>query len=95
MQTIRDIFTVFPFLTRVRFYLALLTVLVAFGPRFGATLNTDEIAALQVLILVAFGMETDVRQSAQNVQAYFIYRAQTKAQARAALQTLKEKGGSV
>lgn len=72
MQTFFDYF---PFLLRVRFWLALVTLVIAFGPRFGIVLNANEIAAMNVLILAAFGMEGEVKQSIVNIQAMRAYRS--------------------
>lgn len=61
---ISDIFTA-PFWTDAKFYFALFNVFVIFSQRFGLYLTTEEIASVNLLIAVAFGIAPP---SAQYVQ---------------------------
>lgn len=75
-----------PFWKDVRFYLALVNAVAIFSKRFGLTLSTEEVGALNLIIMAAAGLGKPTADYVQ-MQAY---QARVRlAEARQELSTLK------
>jgi hypothetical protein len=47
-----------PFWTDIKFYFALINAIAVFAPRFGITLTSQELGALNLVLMGAFGVAT-------------------------------------